>query len=463
MTYTGTGVLFFAILTLVLGGCFWQGSEAAPTPAPPASTATATPTDTPATSPPPTLPPPPPPTGQLTLLISDEENAIADFENLFVTFNMVRLNPIGAPPLDISITEEVDLVSLQGDMAKEILTTDVPVGNYSGMHLFVSETEGVWASTSSTSFAFTDIKVPSNKLQLNVAFEVKVDEPVTFVYDITVVRKGNEKNPQGYNLLPVIGESGPGQPFVEDKGLVITLPEDPTAGATSTVMVLRALQGGNVALNVDLSGTTDNDGKVNIQLGAAAATSTILGLDGTGAAATSTPITVHLEVAGSTDDDGELTVLVPDPAATSTIMVLNVATSTPVTLVMRVAGTTDSDGKLIIQVSGDPAATSTVMVLDSGGQPVANAEVTVEVNVGGTTDATGKLTFRIGTDPPPNVTFVVTVMVPAKGASVQVNGVTAGTTDAEGKLVITVPGDAEELEIEAVLGALEGTLKVTLE
>ena len=29
--------------------------------------------------------------GQLTLLISDEENAIADFENLFLTFNMVRL------------------------------------------------------------------------------------------------------------------------------------------------------------------------------------------------------------------------------------------------------------------------------------------------------------------------------------------------------------------------------------
>ena len=391
------------------------------------------------------------------------------------------MNPVAAPPLDISIAEEdqeqVDLVAFQGDSAQEILTIDVPVGDYSEMHLFVKETEGVWVTTS-TSFAFTDIKVPSDRLQLNVPFEVKTDEPVAFVYDITVVRKGNESNPQGYNLLPVIAESGPDQPFKLNKGLDVRLPDDPVPGATTTVFVLRPLDkgGGGGAFNADLTGTTDAEGKVIVHLGdAPIATSTVLVLDLSDNAVTSTPLVIHIEAVGTTTAAGLL--LKPSPAATSTVMVLNVATSTAFTLNLNfatstvmvltaatstaftlnlnVAGTTDGEGKLAFQVGGDPAATSTVMVMDSNGDPVANAEVTLTLQ--------GELTFTTGNDPPTEVMLNVAVIVPAEGATVKVDGVNIGTTDAEGKLVISVPSDATELEIEAKLSDLEGVLKVSLE
>ena len=216
---------------------------------------------------------------------------------------------------------------------------------------------------------------------------------------------------------------------------------------------------GGVTFNADLTGITDAEGKVSVQLGdAPIATSTMLVLDFNGNAVTSTPVTVHIDVVGTTTAAGLL--LDPSPAATSTVMVFNVTTSTAITLDLKVTGTTDGDGKLTFQIGGDPTATSTVMVMDGNGDPVANSEVTLTLGVEGTTDDQGALSFNTGSDPPPEITFSLKVIIPAVGATVMVNGVNVGTTDANGKLVIAVPADAEQLEIEAKLPGLEGTLQV---
>jgi hypothetical protein len=49
------------------------------------------------------------------------------------------------------------------------------------------------------------VKIPSEKLKLVKPFEVAAGESVSFVCDISVVKRGKNN---GYNLLPVIGESG---------------------------------------------------------------------------------------------------------------------------------------------------------------------------------------------------------------------------------------------------------------
>jgi hypothetical protein len=59
-----------------------------------------------------------------------------------------------------------------------------------------------------------------------------------------------------------------------------------------------------------------------------------------------------------------------------------------------------------------------------------------------------------------NVTVQVTNGSDAvANATVMVNGETVGTTDADGELVVTVPADAEELEVEVTAGDSEGELE----
>jgi hypothetical protein len=50
-----------------------------------------------------------------------------------------------------------------------------------------------------------DVKLPSEKLQITNGFEVTPDEPVSFVFDINVVKRGRNN---GYILKPVISGSG---------------------------------------------------------------------------------------------------------------------------------------------------------------------------------------------------------------------------------------------------------------
>ena len=92
----------------------------------------------------------------------------------------------------------VDLTQVVGDKAVSVFEGELSPGTYEKIELHVSGTEGV------VDGEVVDVKVPSEKLQIPHSFEVPENEPLEFVFDINVVEKGNG----GYNLTPVISESG---------------------------------------------------------------------------------------------------------------------------------------------------------------------------------------------------------------------------------------------------------------
>jgi hypothetical protein len=93
----------------------------------------------------------------------------------------------------------VDLTEVVGDKAIGVFEGELEAGRYSKIELYASNVEGVVDGDS------VDVKIPSDKLQIVKPFEISADEPVSFVFDINVVKKGNNDE---YNLLPVISESG---------------------------------------------------------------------------------------------------------------------------------------------------------------------------------------------------------------------------------------------------------------
>ena len=96
--------------------------------------------------------------------------------------------------------QTVDLTEVVGDVADPVSEGELDVGTYSKIELHVADVDATLTDDESA-----DVKVPSEKLQLTKEFEVVEDEPLAFVYDINVVKKGlgNE-----YNLLPVVDGSG---------------------------------------------------------------------------------------------------------------------------------------------------------------------------------------------------------------------------------------------------------------
>ncbi|ELZ14504.1 hypothetical protein C477_20234 [Haloterrigena salina JCM 13891] len=92
----------------------------------------------------------------------------------------------------------VDLTQVVGEKAVSVFEGGLSAGTYEKIELHVADVEGVVDGET------VPVKVPSEKLQITHAFEVREDEPLEFVFDINVVKKGNG----GYNLTPVISESG---------------------------------------------------------------------------------------------------------------------------------------------------------------------------------------------------------------------------------------------------------------
>jgi len=92
----------------------------------------------------------------------------------------------------------VDLTQVVGDKAISVFEGELKAGTYSKVELHAAEIEGIVDGER------VDVKIPSGKLQIVHEFEIEPDEPVEFVFDIHVVKKGNG----GYNLRPVISGSG---------------------------------------------------------------------------------------------------------------------------------------------------------------------------------------------------------------------------------------------------------------
>lgn len=233
----------------------------------------------------PTLTPTPSPTeeGNFRFLISDDVNAIEDFEHLYVTISSIGVHQGGesgswhlffpdSDP-DGDGIEGIDLRPLVGANAMEIWSGDIPAGEYTKVFIYVSDVTGVLVGAEEGETV--DVMLPSQKLQISKPFEVTEDSVTSFVYDITVVAAGNEQSGIKYILKPQIVHSGADQEFEEvtaqetpgEPGLQLQLEGDPGLGAEVSLIVTAEgspIEGAMVTVNGEEVGSSGADGRLTI-------------------------------------------------------------------------------------------------------------------------------------------------------------------------------------------------------
>ena len=141
--------------------------------------------------------------------VSDERNAMGDFEHLNVTVSKVGFKPAGGGDAGWKTNEvderTVDLTRLVGPNATRLGTFAVENGTYETVFVHVSEVNGTLANGETVR-----VKLPSEKLQIHQTFEVGPNETVDYVFDISVFEAGKSGK---YILKPVISESGTDKPI----------------------------------------------------------------------------------------------------------------------------------------------------------------------------------------------------------------------------------------------------------
>ena len=163
-------------------------------------------------------------------LISDEPNAIGDFESLDVSISSIGLHEDGDGGGWITLEpqeDSVDLVLLQDEISQVLWSGDITEGRYDKVFINVDLVCGTLIeSLEDTSLredpqdgdcpeGSFEIKLPSNKLHLNEPFEVDRGTVTNYVYDMTVVKAGNEQSGFKYLIKPQVDQSGADVPFVE--------------------------------------------------------------------------------------------------------------------------------------------------------------------------------------------------------------------------------------------------------
>jgi hypothetical protein len=183
----------------------------------------------------------------------------------------------------------VDLTRLQGANATQLTSMNVSNGTYTKVFVYVSEINATLENGEQV-----NVKLPSEKLQLNTEFTVGNGEAVDFVFDITVKKAGNSGK---YILQPVVSESGTSEDVEirdvdedddrderedrgnDDKGetgeekrddrddsaLNASFVGEVTQGEEATLRVLddgTAVENASVVVNDAEVGTTDADGEL---------------------------------------------------------------------------------------------------------------------------------------------------------------------------------------------------------
>jgi hypothetical protein len=191
----------------------------------------------------------------------------------------------------------VDLTRLQGANATQLTSMNVSNGTYSKVFVYVSEINATLENGEQV-----NVKLPSEKLQLNKEFTVGNGEAVDFVFDITVKKAGNSGK---YILQPVVSESGTSED-VEIRDVDADDEEDERENE-----------------NRDDRGDSDDDrsdrrGDDRAELNASLVGEVTQGENATvrvldnGTAVENASVEVNGEAVGTTDADGELTFVVPD-------------------------------------------------------------------------------------------------------------------------------------------------------
>jgi hypothetical protein len=264
--------------------------------------------------------------GVVRFYISDEENAISEFRHLNVTISEVGLQQPGdaeaeendttpvdtetaaptgedATPTDAETKNETadesddwveydvddrtfDLTQLQGATASLLDELETPEGSYSKVFVHVEEIDATLENGESA-----NVKLPSEKLQINQEFTVEANDTVDFVFDITVKKAGNSGK---YILTPVISESGPDVPIedVDDEREEDEPEEDDEPE--------EAPEDAETELDATLIGPAEQG------------TNTTLRVTANGSAVANATVVMGGDVVGVTDGDGQVTVAIPE-------------------------------------------------------------------------------------------------------------------------------------------------------
>jgi len=153
-------------------------------------------------------------------LISDEANAITEFDYLNVVISSIGVHRSGEdggwtelePILDPDGDDEdgLDLTNLVGENALVIWSGTVDPGEYNHAFIYVYAVAGALAGAEDDETA--NVKLPGGKLHISKPFTIDDGSVANFVYDITVVRAGQSGQ---YVLRPQATESGTDQEFTE--------------------------------------------------------------------------------------------------------------------------------------------------------------------------------------------------------------------------------------------------------
>jgi hypothetical protein len=165
----------------------------------------------------------PDPEGNFVLLISDEINAIEDFKSLNVSITRVEIISSDDSGESVQFTPEtqvVDLTRVKGEATQQIWRGSIPLGEYAKVILYVDSIVGVLKETKvlEGTGATVEVKLPSDKLQISMPFQIATETITSFTFDVTVVSTGNEQSGIKYILKPQIGESGPSTKPANSKG-----------------------------------------------------------------------------------------------------------------------------------------------------------------------------------------------------------------------------------------------------
>jgi len=158
----------------------------------------------------------------------------------------------------------VDLTELQGANATALGNLSVPEGDYEKVFVHVDEVNGTLKTGEEV-----NVKLPSQKLQLNEEFTVGSEQNVDFVFDITVFEAGGSGK---FILKPVASESGTDVPIVdvdEEGELDVSVVGNVTAGENATVQVTRggeAVENATVEVGDDTTVRTDANGTATVQV-----------------------------------------------------------------------------------------------------------------------------------------------------------------------------------------------------
>jgi hypothetical protein len=202
-----------------------------------------------------------------------------------------------------------DLTQLQGANASLLEEFDVPEGAYNKVFVHVDEINGTLDNGESV-----NVKLPSEKLQITQSFTVEGNDSVDFVFDITVHKAGNSGK---YILTPVISESGTDVPIEDVDEDREDEREDDSEEETESEEreddereeEERDEREVETELNASFVGAVEPGANATIQVSA------------NGSAVANATVLIEGNVIGETNQAGEVTILVPEDAAALEVVI----------------------------------------------------------------------------------------------------------------------------------------------